>query len=271
MSTTGDPLAALGALPGVAESVESVRKAVDRVYGHRIMRRRSHAVTSEAALRGARGSAALAGADWALEEVRRRSDFGVEGEARTVGAALRLTAEAGQLLSVWRQSPLRVLARLHLVAAADEGERVGRPRQPGEPVDEPLVELELPGAEEAHGRLEGLADLIVAGGSAPALVTAAVVHGELLAIRPFTSHNGLVARAAERIVLIGSGLDPKSVCPAEVGHAEQGRAAYLAALEGYVSGTPEGVAAWIAHCGRAAGLGARESTAVCEALQRGAA
>ncbi|MEU5798020.1 oxidoreductase [Streptomyces sp. NPDC047813] len=274
MSTTGataDPLAALGALPGVPESVESVRKAVDRVYGHRIMRRRSNAITSEAALRAARGSAALSGADWALEEVRRRTDFGTEGEARIMGAALRLTAEAGQLLSIWRQSPLRVLARLHLVAAASDESRVGRPRQDGEAVDEPLIGLPLPDAREVSGRLDGLADLIIAGSSAPALVTAAVVHGELLALRPFTSHNGLVARAAERIVLIGSGLDPKAVCPAEVGHAEQGRAEYLAALEGYVSGTPEGMAAWIAHCGRAVGFGARESTAVCEALQRGAA
>ncbi|MFF6807428.1 oxidoreductase [Streptomyces sp. NPDC012616] len=274
MSTTGasaDPLAALGSLPGVAESVESVRKAVDRVYGHRVMRRRSGAVTSEVALRGARGSAALSGADWALEEVRRRSDFGVDGEARVMGASLRLTAEAGQLLSIWRQSPLRVLARLHLVAAASNGDEVGRPRHAGEPVDEPLIELPLPGADELAGRLEGLSELIIAGGSAPALVTAAVVHGELLALRPFTSHNGLVARAAERVVLIGSGLDPKSVCPAEVGHAELGRAAYLAALDGYASGTPDGMAAWITHCGKAVELGARESTAVCEALQRGAA
>ncbi|UUU32061.1 oxidoreductase [Streptomyces sp. CA-210063] len=277
MSTTGaaaDPLAALGELPGVAESVESVRKAVDRVYGHRVMRRRSNAVTSEAALRGARGSAALSGADWALEEVRRRTDFsGQDGdlEARTVGAALRLTAEAGQLLSIWRQSPLRVLARLHLVAAGSDDARVGRPRQDGEPVDEPLVELPPPGAAEVAGRLDGLSELIIKGSAAPALVTAAVVHGELLALRPFGFHNGLVARAAERIVLIGSGLDPKSVCPAEVGHAELGRAAYLAALDGYVSGTPAGMAAWIAHCGRAIELGARESTAVCEALQRGAA
>ncbi|MDX3689972.1 oxidoreductase [Streptomyces europaeiscabiei] len=276
MSTTGaaaDPLAALGELPGVAESVESVRKAVDRVYGHRVMRRRSNAVTSEAALRGARGSAALSGADWALEEVRRRTDFSGEGDdgARAMGAALRLTAEAGQLLSIWRQSPLRVLARLHLVAAGHDDARVGRPRQDGEPVDEPLVELPLPGADEVAGRLDGLSELIIKGGSAPALVTAAVVHGELLTLRPFGFHNGLVARAAERIVLIGSGLDPKSVCPAEVGHAELGRAAYLAALDGYVSGTPQGMAAWIAHCGRAVELGARESTAVCEALQRGAA
>ncbi|GGT38368.1 oxidoreductase [Streptomyces purpureus] len=264
-------MAALGSLPGVADSVDSVRKAVDRVYGHRVMRRRSNEITSEAALRGARGSAALAGADWALEEVRRRTDFGGDPEARIVGAALRLGAEAGQLLSIWRQSPLRVLARLHLVAAGAPDETTGRPRQDGEPVDEPLIEAPLPDAAEVAGRLDGLAQLIIAGGSAPALVTAAVVHGELLALRPFTSCNGLVARAAERIVLVGSGLDPKSICPAEVGHAEQGQAAYVAAFEGYRSGTPEGMAAWIAHCGRAVELGVRESTAVCEALQRGAA
>ncbi|MFD7295617.1 oxidoreductase [Streptomyces sp. NPDC059897] len=274
MSTTADPLAALADLPGVADSVDSVRKAVDRVYGHRVMRRRSNEITSEAALRGARGSAALSGADWPLEEVRRRTDFsGGDGdkEAPTVGAALRLTAEAGQLLSIWRQSPLRVLARLHLVAAADKSDAVGRPRLTGEPVDEPLVELPVPDADEVAGRLEGLSQLIIAESSAPALVNAAIVHGELLALRPFGSHNGLVARAAERIVLVGSGLDPKSVCPAELGHAELGRAAYAAALDGYVSGTPEGMAAWINHCGKAIELGVRESTAVCEALQRGAA
>ena len=285
MSThASDPLAALGSLPGVADAVDSVRKAVDRVYGHRVMRRRSNEISSEAALRGARGSAALSGADWALEEVRRRTDFSADTEARTVGAALRLGAEAGQLLSIWRQSPMRVLARLHLVAAGDTGipgggsagtggagDSVGRPRLDGETVDEPLIEAPLPTPSEVAGRLDGLADLIVAGGEAPALVTAAVVHGELLALRPFTSYNGLVARAAERIALVGSGLDPKAICPAEVGHAEQGRAAYLAAFEGYLSGTPEGVGAWIAHCGRSVELGVRESTAVCEALQRGAA
>ncbi|MGW4158858.1 oxidoreductase [Streptomyces sp. NPDC004788] len=272
MSThASDPLAALGSLPGVADSVDSVRKAVDRVYGHRVMRRRSNEITSEAALRGSRGSAALAGADWALEEVRRRTDFSADPEARTVGAALRLTAECGQLLSIWRQSPVRVLARLHLVAEGEPLDSTGRPRQAGEPVDEPLIEAPLPTPAEVSARLDGLAELIIAGGDAPALVTAAVVHGELLALRPFTSHNGLIARAAERIVLIGSGLDPKAICPAEVGHAELGRAAYLAAFEGYLSGTPEGMGAWIAHCGRAVELGVRESTAVCEALQRGAA
>lgn len=276
MGTTADPLAVLGSLPGVAESVDSVRKAVDQVYGHRVMRRRSDEVSSEAALRGARGSAALAGADWALEEVRRRSDFSSDDESRAVGAALRLTAESGQLLSVWRQSPLQALARLHLVAAGGTSpdETVGRPRQTGEKVEEPLLdvaEFPMPEPAEVVARLDGLADLLLSGSEAPALVVAAVVHGELLCLRPFGSYNGIVARAAQRVVLVGSGLDPKSICPAEVGHAELGRAEYLKALRGYVSGTPAGMAAWISHCGKAVGLGVRESVAVCEALQRGAA
>ncbi|MEU2606758.1 oxidoreductase [Streptomyces albus] len=270
---TADPLAPLAALPGVPEAVESVRTSVDRVYGHRIMRRRSSEVSAEAALRGARASAAVDGADWALEEVRRRSDFGSESEARTVGAALRVTAESGQLLDIWKQSPLRVLARLHLVAASGSApdETVGRPRRPGEPVAGPELGVELPGADEVAARLDGLGQLLTADSAAPALVTAAVVHGELQVLRPFGSYNGPVARAAERIVLVGSGLDPKAICPAEVGYAELGRESYTTALADYASGTPEGMSRWIAHCGRAVELGARESTAVCEALQRGAA
>jgi Fic family protein len=271
-----DPLAVVGVLPGVPEAVDSVRRAVDQVYGHRVMRRRSEEVTSEAALRGARASAALAGADWSLEEVRRRRDFSAGEEARTVGAALRLTAEAGQLLGVWRRSPVQALARLHLVAAggAAEESTVGRPRLAGEPVAEPsarIAAIPLPEPGEVAARLDGLAELLRAGSAAPALVVGAVVHGELLCLRPFGSFNGPVARAAERIVLVGSGLDPKSICPAEVGHADLGRTGYLKALEAYASGTPEGMAEWIAHCGRALELGVRESVAVCEALQRGAA
>src|SRR5262249_14259761 len=124
---------------------------------------------------------------------------------------------------------------------------------------------------EVSLRLEALAGLLLDGGGTPALVTAAVVHGELLALRPFGSLNGLVARAAQRVALVAGGLDPKSVCPAEVGLAELGREAYVDALRGYVSGGPDGVAAWITHCAQAVRLGARETTAVCEALQRGAA
>ncbi len=291
----------------MSEAVAEVRRSVDRLYGHRVMRRRAAEVTSESALRGARASAALDGANWPLEEVRRRTDFGADEDSRTVGGALRVCAEAGQLLSIWRHSPLQVLARLHLLAAGDADDSAGRPRRAGE-IPEPLFPLELatadsvephisggaksagspsaaerasdseppaaPGAEEVAARLDQLSRLVVArtegpGGGAPALVVAAVVHGELLALRPFSSHNGVIARAAQRIVLIAEGLDPKAICPAEVGLAELGTEAYRRALEGYVDGTPDGLAAWIAHCGHALRLGVRESTAVCEAMQRG--
>ncbi|MGW4898129.1 oxidoreductase [Kitasatospora sp. NPDC004240] len=304
MSTGTDPLAPLAQLPGVPDAVAEVRKAVDRLYGHRVMRRRAAEVTSESALRGARASAALAGANWPLEEVRRRTDFGADTEARTVGAALRISAEAGQLLSVWRHSPLQVLARLHLLAVGDSEAAAGRPRRAGE-TPEPLFPLELlptaggergehdghvageeaavapvaqpapaPGADEVAARLDQLSQLLVAraegkGVGTPALVVASVVHGELMALRPFPSYNGLVARAAQRIVLIAEGLDPKAICPTEVGLVELGTAAYRRALDGYLAGTPDGMAAWIGHCGRALGLGVRESTAVCEAMQRG--
>ncbi|MEV4614983.1 oxidoreductase [Kitasatospora sp. NPDC049258] len=304
MSTGTDPLAPLADLPGVPEAVAEVRKAVDRLYGHRVMRRRAPEVTSEAAIRGARASAALDGADWPLEEVRRRSDFSADPQARTVGGALRISAEAGQLLSVWRHSPLQVLARLHLLAVGDAAPSAGRPRQAGElagaafPAELAAAEgvgadgadsaegassaggagpVELPpapSAAEVAARLDQLSQLLVgrtegAAGGTPALVVSAVVHGELLALRPFGAYNGVIARAAQRIVLIAEGLDPKAICPAEVGFAELGTAAYRQALLGYLGGTPEGMARWIVHCGAALRLGVRESTAVCEAMQRG--
>ncbi len=215
MSTTGataDPLAALGLLPGVAESVESVRKAVDRVYGHRIMRCRSNEITSEAALRGARGSAALSGADWALEEVRRRTDFSGDDEAHTVGAALRRPPRRANSCPSGASRP----------SGCWPGCTSSRPRARRTPSAGPARTANRSTSRSSTCPCRTRprwpvgskgSQLIIAGGSAPALVTAAVVHGELLALRPFGTHNGLIARAAERIVLVGSGLDPKVRLP----------------------------------------------------------
>ncbi|NUU22788.1 MAG: oxidoreductase [Streptomycetaceae bacterium] len=268
-----DPFAAVAALPGVPEAVETARKAVDGLLGHRTMRRRSPEISAESALRGARASAALEGADWSLEEVRRRTDYSDsdDPEAGIVGGALRLSAEYGTLVDVWRRSPIQVLARLHMVAAADvvAAEALGRPRLAG---DEVVVRPDpgpLPAPDEVTGRLDGLARLLVAPSDAPAVVVAALVHGEILALQPFVWGNGLVARAAQRLVLITRGLDPKSAVVPEVGHLDMGEDAYAKALRGYASGTSEGVAGWITHCAEAVTLGARESVAVCEALMRG--
>ncbi|MFD0888494.1 oxidoreductase, partial [Streptosporangium algeriense] len=104
--------------------------------------------------------------------------------------------------------------------------------------------------------------------SAPALVLAAVVHAELAVLRPFGSADGVIARAAERLTLVEYGLDPKSLAVVEVGHLELGDA-YPQGLRAYLSGTPDGVAAWVRHCADAVVLGVRETTAICEAMQRG--
>jgi hypothetical protein len=96
-----------------------------------------------------------------------------------------------------------------------------------------------------------------------AIVVAAVVHGELLALRPFGTRDALIARAAERLVLRTRGLDPRGITVPEVGHALQGRTDYAATAEGFAEGTPEGVAAWIAFCARSVSFGADEALAIC--------
>ncbi|HEY3872873.1 MAG TPA: hypothetical protein VGM10_31240 [Actinocrinis sp.] len=138
MSTpTADPLAALADLPGVPAAIAEARSAVDRLRGHRVLRSRSAEVTAESALRGSRASAALAGADWPLEELRRRTDFGNGADAAPVRGALRISAELSSLLPVFRQAPAQALTRLHMLAAAGAvpADRIGRPRMPGEPAE----------------------------------------------------------------------------------------------------------------------------------------
>ena len=257
-----DPLAHVAELPGVADAVTDARGAVDRLLGHRILRRRSADVSTESALRGARASALLEGTDVALEEFAGTRDPVAQG-------ALRVSAELGALTSTWRQAPRQVLARLHVLAAADVLPRaeLGRPRSTGAAAD-PLKLGPVPGPEEVAARLEALVGLLTAPTKAPAIVVGAVVHGELLALRPFGWGDGIVARAAERLTLVERGLDPKSLIAPEVGHAELA-AGYGEALRGYLTGTPEGVAAWVRHCGDAVTAAARDSLAICEAYLRG--
>lgn len=257
-----DPLAAIAQLPGVAEAVDTAREAVDRLYRHRVLRRASPAVSTESSLRGARASAAIEGVDVPLEALRRD-----EVHDPVVQGALRASAELGRLGSTWRQAPRQVLARLHTVAAAglaDEPD-LGRPRAVPDAPD-PSGLGPAPTVEEATARLESLFTLLSAPTKAPALVLAAVVHAELAVLRPFGTADGVVARAAERLTLVEYGLDPKSLVAVEVGHLDQ---PYAEGLRAYLTGTPEGVAQWIQQCASAVTLGVRETTAICEAMQRG--
>jgi Fic family protein len=280
-TAASDLLAPLLDLPGVTDAVAQARTAVDGLLSHRVLRRGSAEVTAESALRGARASAELEGAGIELERLRGQLMAGGtvtlpskdERGGRLVEGAVRLHADLGQLLVPWRHSPRQALARLHVLAASevvDDPDALGRPRAVGMAYDDPVGLGQAPEPLEVAARLDGLARVLTAGTSAPAVVVAAVVHGELMALRAFGTADGLVARAAARLVLVDRGLDPKAVSAPEVGHAELHHE-YGDALRAYVSGGPEGVAAWIVHCCRAVALGAREGLAVCEAIKRGAA
>ncbi|HSP37846.1 MAG TPA: hypothetical protein VLR26_08835 [Frankiaceae bacterium] len=260
-AAAGDPLGRVAALPGVREAADEARRAVDRLLAHRLMRRRSADISVEAGLRSARASAALEGVDVPLEVLRSSGS-----EDPVVQGALRISSELGGLSDTFSRVPLQALARMHLLAAADyaPAESVGRPRIAGQPAEDGPA----PDTLEANARLEGLMRILAEPTSAPAVVVAAVLHAELLAVRPFVSANGLVARGAARVILLGRGLDPKALTAPDVGHLERVDE-YRETAAAYVTGGPSGVAAFVRHCCTALELGARESLAVCEALQRG--
>ncbi|MFC0040741.1 MULTISPECIES: oxidoreductase [Actinomadura] len=261
-----DALASVADLPGVADAVADARKAVDRLLGHRILRRRSAEVSTESALRGARASAVLEGASVTLDELRTTenpSDPIVQG-------SLRVSAELGTLAETWRQAPRQVLARLHVLAAADavDADALGRPRAEGKPSTDPAGLGDPPPPAVVAARLDQLSGLLTAPTKAPALVVAAIVHGELATLRPFGWGDGIIARAAQRLTLVARGFDPKSLTAPETGHAELS-GAYGEALRGYAAGGQDGVAAWVAHCAAATAAAARDSQAICEAFMRG--
>ena len=243
-----DPLAPLLDLPGVRDAADAARAGIDRLLGHKVLRRESAGVSTESALRGARASAALEGVDVPLA-VLRAGDV----EEPMVQGALRVSAALGSMVETWPRAPGQVLARLHVLAAADltDPAELGRP------------------APHAGPRLSGLFSLVTGTTSAPAMLVAALVHGELAALAPFGTADGIVARAAGRLTGIARGLDPKAVSVPEVGFTEFGREAYAQALAGYASGSPEGVAGWLVHCCRATEHGALEGLAICESLLRG--
>jgi hypothetical protein len=247
---TTDPLRPLLDLSGVADGVAAARHAVDGLLANRTLRRRSADVSAESALRGAWASAWLAGAEYGLDDVR----SGAAASDPVVQGALRAQSAIGVLADTWTRAPRQALARLHALAAAD---LVADPALLGRPSAVPSVAI----------RLDTLAGVLAAT-SAPAVVVAGIVHGELLSLDAFPPMSGVVARVAVRLTLVERGLDPKSLVVIEAGHREL-RPEYDAALAAYGTGTPEGIAEWLRHCVDAMVAGTREALAICEAIARG--
>jgi hypothetical protein len=239
-----DPLLPLLTLTGVEDAVTAARAAVDEVHRHPANRRGWATTAAEASVRAARASAAVDGADVTIPAGGQVSDPVLAG-------ALRVAESTGSLLATWQRAPLQALARLHVLAAADLGptqDELGRPR-PG------------PGLAD---RLDLLAELVTGGTEVPAPVLAAVVHGELLGLAPFAQANGVVARAAARLVLIGTGLDPKGLVVPEVAYLRRGER-YPAAAQAFANGGGAGLAEWLTFCCTALVDGAREAISIADA------
>ncbi len=155
--------------------------------------------------------------------VRRRWRRYARGEGDPVVAgAVRMTGELMGLAPQVDTAPVQVWTRLHQLAAADlgPGDQLGHLRTSREPVPDDIPGLPpAPPADEMWERLSGLAKALTRPTKAPGLVVAAIVHAELAVLRPFPIANGLVARAAERAVLVARGIDPVAVTVPEVGHS----------------------------------------------------
>jgi len=245
--TVSDPLQPVVDLPGVADAADSARTALAEVHRHKTNRRGWPTTAAEAAVRAARASAAIDGGSTELPGAGQVGDPILTGALR-VGQALDGDALA-PLVGVWQRAPLQALARLHLLAAADlvSDDELGRPRT-GDGVGE---------------RLSMLADLAVSS-KAPAPVLAAIVHGELLSLKPFGTADGIVARAASRLVSVSSGLDPHNLGVPEVTWMRRHQQ-YSDALKQFGTGAPEAVSAWVILCCAAFEAGAREATSIAEA------
>jgi hypothetical protein len=238
-----DPLAPLLDLADVAPALAAARDRVDAVLRHRALRRHGGQVAAEASLRAAVASAALEGHAYGLDEVRAGTvtDPVVQG-------ALRVAEGIGGLVDLWPRAPRQVLAKLHMLAA-----RGAVP--PGD-----LGRL-ISGAD----RIDALSSLVAGNEQTPPLLLAAIVHAELLTLRPFAGPAGLVARAAARITLIGRGLDPRGLIAVEIGHAAR-EPEYVGASGAYATGTPDGVRSWLRHYAASVVAGAAELDHIGDAV-----
>ncbi|MGB0973016.1 MAG: oxidoreductase [Mycobacterium sp.] len=248
---SGDFLAPLSALPGVAQAGEEASEALGKAHRHRTNLRGWPKTAAEAALRAARASSVLDGGPLKFSDDG--SDAG--GSDPVLAGALRV-AEAleggeGALVGVWRRAPLQAMARLHALAAADlvDGGELGRPR----------------GDLDVGRRLELLAEIATGATRVPATVLAAVVHGELLTLRPFGTADGVVARGMSRLVTIAGGLDPHGLGVPEV-HWMRGAGRYRAAARGFASGTAEGLTAWLVLSSEGLHAGAREALSIAQSV-----
>jgi hypothetical protein len=230
-------------LPGVAAAVEAARDAVAALALHPANRRGWPKSAAAAAIRAARASAALDGGSPAI-------DPGEDVVSDPVLAgSIRCSAAVAELAPTFGRAPLQAIARLHILAAAGltDAATLGRPRSDA----------------AVAARLSGLAEMITGSGW-PAPIVVALVHVELLVVEPFTTANGVVARAAARLAMVHSGFDAHALTVPEVALL-RGAAEYRHLATEYAAGGPAALAGWIRFSCQTLQAGAREGRSIADA------
>ncbi|GAB2981093.1 Fic family protein [Nocardioides montaniterrae] len=232
-----DTAAWISSLEGVPSAYAGARDGIDVVLRDRGLRRTGPDMTGESLLRGAAASAVLEGSSSDLAQVR-------AGEGDEIASdAVRLSTELLGLAPALRSQPLQALARIHALAAGSSlpADRLGRPRD-----------------AESASTLRAVASLLQGALDAPALGVAAIVHADLATAAPFPSHNGIVARAVERLVLVARGVDEKSLIVPEAAHLAL-RSEYESNLRGWASGSTAGRHSWMLYTAEAYAAAAEAS------------
>lgn len=123
------------------------------------------------------------------------------------------------------------------------------------------------GGQELRERLAQIVTLIDTP-NLPALVRVALVHAEMLTVRPFALANGALGRLLVRHLSVRDGLDPTGVSVSDY-YAGRVPAAYAEAAQAYASASLEGVVAWIIWQAEALLEGMRQGSELSRVVQAG--
>ena len=304
MSTNAliDACLALAREERVAAASEALYEASAQLRWQEALRKRWREARAEASVRAAVSGAAIEGAVVSGQALREQIAAGPKGAGVHASskdpawdAATGLWRAHSRLVGympdlVGRTRPVvpataQLMASLHrdvagplAVAGLISEAVVGCPRESGQALEDaglrengkPLLEggpgPNL-GGQELRERLAQIVALIDTP-NLPALVRVALVHAEMLTVRPFALANGALGRLLVRHLSVRDGLDPTGVSVSDY-YAGRVPGAYAEAAQAYASASLEGVVAWIIWQAEALLEGMRQGSELSRAVQAG--
>ncbi len=303
-----DACLALAREERVAAASEALYEASAQLRWQEALRKRWREARAEASVRAAVSGAAIEGAVVSAQALREQIATGLEGagvhasskdpawDAATglwrahsrlvgympdlVGRTRPVVPATAQLMATLHRDVAGPLAVGGLISEA----MVGCPRESGGLVENaetafaggqllggrglleggPGPNL---GGQELRERLEQIVALVDTP-NLPALVRLALVHAEMLTVRPFALANGALGRLLVRHLSVRDGLDPTGVSVSDY-YAGRVPGAYAEAAQAYASASLEGVVAWIIWQAEALLEGMRQGSELARAVQAG--